>query len=166
MSTYRIRCNGCGINFCSDCKVEPYHLGMTCAQYKKEKTQKKCRFCGCNIKRDNVNFCSKKVCKNQARQCCAAFLEGCGHPCYGYNGEAEHPPCLHEECVAKNEELTLGDNADTYCVICYVQGLGEKAVVHLECKHTFHRDCLVNRLNRRWDGLAINFKYAKCPSCN
>lgn len=30
MSQHRIRCNGCGNNFCSSCKSEPYHLGKTC----------------------------------------------------------------------------------------------------------------------------------------
>lgn len=30
----------------------------------------------------------------------------------------------------------------------------------------FHMDCLRNRLNRRWDGLAISLKFANCPSCN
>lgn len=27
-------------------------------------------------------------------------------------------------------------------------------------------DCIKDRVNRRWDGLAISLKYAKCPSCN
>lgn len=31
MSMHRIRCNECGNNFCKSCKVEPYHLGKTCA---------------------------------------------------------------------------------------------------------------------------------------
>lgn len=128
MSKFRIRCNNCGNNFCSKCKLEPYHLGLTCTQYEKEKNAKKCRFCGANIRNQMVNHCSKRVCKNEARKCCTKFLD-CGHPCYGYNNEEEHPPCLHEDCVAKNEDLTLGENADSFCVVCYVQGLGEKPVV-------------------------------------
>jgi hypothetical protein len=83
--------------------------------------QKKCRFCQCNIKNTSkVNYCSKRDCKNQSRQCCTAFLEKCGHPCYGYNLEVAHAPCLHEDCVAKDEEATHGDNADSFCVVCYV----------------------------------------------
>lgn len=31
MATYRVRCNECEINFCASCKVEPYHIGKTCA---------------------------------------------------------------------------------------------------------------------------------------
>ena len=27
-------------------------------------------------------------------------------------------------------------------------------------------DCIRKRINDRWDSLAINLKYAKCPSCN
>lgn len=100
-----------------------------------------------------------------ARTCCSQFKE-CGHPCYGYGYELTHPPCLHEECVAKNEELTLGENADAFCVICYVSGLGEKPVIQLDCKHIFHLDCLRQKLFRRWNGLAISVKYACCPSCN
>jgi len=45
MATYRVRCNECGINFCTSCKEEPYHLGKTCDQFSKEKNAKKCRFC-------------------------------------------------------------------------------------------------------------------------
>lgn len=165
MSLYRVRCNECGINFCKSCKVEPYHLGKTCAQYEKEKNAKKCRFCGCIVNNRGANLCNKKACKNEARKCCASFKE-CGHPCYGYGHEKAHPPCLNEECVAKNEDLTLGENADSFCVICYVQGLGEKPVVQLDCKHIFHMDCLRQRMKGRWDGLAINLKFAKCPFCN
>ena len=58
------------------------------------------------------------------------------------NNERAHPPCLNEECVAKNEELTLGENSESFCTICFVQGLGEKPVVALKCKHIFHSQCL------------------------
>lgn len=27
-------------------------------------------------------------------------------------------------------------------------------------------DCIRQRVNNRWEGLAINLKYANCPSCN
>jgi hypothetical protein len=80
---------------------------------------KKCRFCGANLRNDKSNHCSKKACKNEARKCCTQFLE-CGHPCYGYNNEKAHAPCLHEECVAKDEAKTLSENADSYCAVCYI----------------------------------------------
>jgi IBR domain, a half RING-finger domain len=46
MSSNRVRCPECGINFCVGCKAEPYHLGLNCQQYEKQKNAKKCRFCG------------------------------------------------------------------------------------------------------------------------
>lgn len=30
---FRVRCHTCENVFCSDCKVEPYHVGFTCQQY-------------------------------------------------------------------------------------------------------------------------------------
>lgn len=32
MAAYRIRCNACGKNFCTQCNAEPYHTGKTCDQ--------------------------------------------------------------------------------------------------------------------------------------
>jgi len=166
MSEYRVRCPECQNNFCSSCKEEPYHLGETCAQFKRNKEKKKCRFCGANLRNEKVNHCSKRACKNEAKKCCGSFLD-CGHPCYGYNNERVHAPCLHEDCVAKDERATtLGDNSESYCSVCYVQGLGEKSVIQLACKHVFHMDCIRTRLHKRWDGLAISLKYAFCPNCN
>lgn len=185
MSANRVRCNECGNNFCISCKVEPYHLGKTCAQYEKEKNAKKCRFCLAVLKpNQRGGVCSKRECKQMAWRCCSQFL-ACGHGCYGGGNEQVHPPCLHEECVAKDESHTLGENADSFCVICYVQGLGEKAVVQLGCKHIFHQDCLQRRIQQKWyqnqfggfggaaaqnppdaNANAISLKFAHCPSCN
>lgn len=47
----------------------------------------------------------------------------CGHPCGGFKGEKECLPCINEECVDKNPELTLEKKGDDYCVICYSEGL-------------------------------------------
>ncbi len=128
MSEYRVRCPECANNFCSKCKVEPYHVGKTCGQYEMEKNMRKCRFCGCNIRIRDINHCSKRACKNESRKCCVKSLD-CGHPCFGYHGEATHAPCLHEDCVSKDEQPTLGENADSFCSICYISGLGEKSVI-------------------------------------
>ena len=106
-----------------------------------------------------------------------AFLP-CGHGCYGCSNETEHPPCLHEECVAKDEQKTLGENSDSFCVICYVQGLGEKPVVQLGCKHIFHHECIQRKVMQRWNqqpaagvapdpnAMAISLAFSQCPSCN
>lgn len=120
MSMYRVRCPECQKNFCSQCKEQPYHIGKTCAQFKKDKEAKKCRFCGVSLRENShSNICAKKNCKKEAKNCCKAFLD-CDHPCYGYDGEKEHPSCLHEDCVAKDEKKTLEQNADSFCTICYV----------------------------------------------
>jgi hypothetical protein len=140
MSQNRIRCNECEKNFCRKCMVEPYHIGATCAQHEKQKNQRKCKFCQCNI-RGNKVVCTKRRCKYQMGQCCATLLE-CGHACAGQNWEPQHPPCLHEDCVKKDEGPTLGENVDSFCSICYTEGLGEKPVVALGCKHIFHANCL------------------------
>ena len=50
MSANRVRCPDCGNNFCIKCKAEPYHLGKNCQQHEKDKTAKKCRFCGVPLK--------------------------------------------------------------------------------------------------------------------
>lgn len=34
-------------------------------------------------------------------------IHHCGHYCCGFAGEKECIPCLNEECVEKNPELTL-----------------------------------------------------------
>ena len=102
MSQYRVRCPECEKNFCSSCGEEPYHLGKTCIQHQKDKEAKKCRFCGGVLKSKRSATCGKKECANQARKCCKKDLP-CSHPCYGYTNETVHPPCLHEECVAKDE---------------------------------------------------------------
>ena len=48
----------------------------------------------------------------------------CGHFCHGFAGEPVCLPCLHEECVNQNPDLTLANNEDSYCSICYTSGLG------------------------------------------
>lgn len=54
---------------------------------------------------------------------CEKLLE-CGHPCCGFKDEENCMPCLNEECVNKDESLTFGNNVDSYCTICYTEGLG------------------------------------------
>jgi len=85
----------------------------------------------------------------------------CGHPCNGFAGEPECMPCLQEECVAKHQ-LTLDVGADEYCAICYIQGLGEKPCIQLECKHIFHLDCILFRLKKKWPGPRMVFNFLDC----
>ena len=41
MANYRIKCNECQKNFCTQCKSEPYHVGKNCDQAH----ARACRFC-------------------------------------------------------------------------------------------------------------------------
>ena len=38
----RIRCSACEKNFCSKCKISPYHIGFTCEELKRHKEAVKC----------------------------------------------------------------------------------------------------------------------------
>ena len=92
-------------------------------------------------------------------------LHECGHPCSGFRGEEVCLPCLDENCVDKAPELTLSENADSYCVICYVSALGEQPSIQLGCKHIFHVDCLLSRLEKKFAGPRITFLFATCANC-
>lgn len=41
----RIFCPNCEKVYCMECKLEPYHMGMNCFEYKQSLLTKKCRFC-------------------------------------------------------------------------------------------------------------------------
>ncbi len=87
------------------------------------------------------DVCRKPDCMDLMNKSCDK-VHGCGHACNGFAGEQICLPCLHEDCVAKDQQKTLGSNADSYCIICYTQGLGEAPSVQLTCKHIFHVDCI------------------------
>ncbi|KAN0033561.1 hypothetical protein ACTFIV_000022 [Dictyostelium citrinum] len=42
---FRFRCPQCSCVFCTECKIQPYHLGYTCAQFQIYSSSKHCRFC-------------------------------------------------------------------------------------------------------------------------
>lgn len=48
----------------------------------------------------------------------------CLHSCCGFKDEEKCLPCLHEDCVKVDESKTMGCNIDSYCMICYTEGLG------------------------------------------
>jgi E3 ubiquitin-protein ligase MYCBP2 len=74
-------------------------------------------------------------------------------------------PCLNEECVDKDPQLTLGKKADDYCIICFTQGLGEMPCIQLECKHIAHLSCTLTKLRKRWPGPRIVFSFMDCSEC-
>ena len=71
--------------------------------------------------------------------------KGCGSSCGGLR-------CL--QCSGE---------ADDYCTICFVEGLGAAPAVELtSCGHLFHESCLREQISRRWGGRAsIDFGFLK-----
>lgn len=109
------------------------------------------------------DVCRKQECINAMNHTCDK-VKACGHPCYGFRDEAICLPCLHPDCADQNEDLK-GANAEEYCSICYVEGLGAKPAVRLDCKHIFHVDCVMEKIKKRWPGPRIVFGFLDCSSC-
>jgi len=65
VGNYRVRCLVCQKVFCGCCRADPYHLGLTCDQYKHSIQAVKCRFCGDEITgtRDSGKKTSTKLSK-------------------------------------------------------------------------------------------------------
>ena len=61
MALYRIRCNECHKNWCTNCRAQPYHFGKTCIQNE----YKECRFCQGDVLELNTGHghAFKFVCK-------------------------------------------------------------------------------------------------------
>jgi E3 ubiquitin-protein ligase MYCBP2 len=98
----------------------------------------------------------------------------CGHRCGGFKDEEKCLPCLNEDCAKKGAEeeerkgeigLFDGVNADTYCTICHISGLGAEPAVQLGCGHIFHFNCVKNLLEKKWVTPRITFNFMNCPSC-
>lgn len=152
MSKYRVRCQACQGNFCSECRTQPYHIGMTCEAKAAHVAARKCRFCDTELKgRGNradgtlADVCAKKECKYLKSLSCDKRL-ACGHPCRGFRNEGKCLPCLDPECKDKVVGLLADTDADTFCSICWVSGLGAEPCVMLECKHVFHLGCILKQL--------------------
>lgn len=152
MSKCRVRCRDCNKNFCSQCDIEPYHLGYSCEAWKEYQDAVKCRFCGDAILQQLEGLgeafkdvCHKAECQSQIAESCVKMKE-CGHACKGFNGEEECLPCLNAECVKLNPELTNECDEDEYCIICYATGLGDQPSVQFGCKHMFHVECIMEKI--------------------
>ena len=105
MSKYRVRCGQCSKNFCSKCKVEPYHQGKTCEQHKEFKEARKCRYCWLQLTEPSLianpafmDVCRAPACLENVKKSCEKILP-CGHYCCGFKDERICLPCLNEECV-------------------------------------------------------------------
>ena len=163
----RCRCGFCRKDFCKECKVMPYHLGKTCEEYKYHEKAKKCRFCDTEIKGFNMgpddDVCNQSECRQRYMISCKKKLR-CGHKCFGVNGESSCPPCLDRECNQFGGQFD--QDKDSYCPICYTEGLGSSPIVVTSCGHYMHYACIKKRLETKWIGPKITFNHCLCPSCN
>ena len=166
---HRCRCGFCRKDFCinKDCMAMPYHLGLTCEEFKHKQEAKKCRFCDKEIKNFNRgpddDICNEQECRERYMISCKKRLP-CGHKCFGVNGEMKCPPCIDNEC--KSFAGQYGQNKDDFCIICYSEGLGSSPIVALSCGHYLHYLCIKKRLETKWIGPKITFNHCICPSCN
>merc|ERR1719204_180250 len=170
---YRFRCpkSSCKAVFCSGCGVEPYHIGYTCAEYKKYLSSAKCRFCEKTITAENQaqkdftlksgldNVCNAPECLEKRRWSCD-LKHPCGHNCIGLMGH-ECIPCLDPECCPPSADVTDED----FCNICWVDPLRAAPCVELECGHFFHFMCLWQKIDRKWPAVRITFGFLNCPLC-
>lgn len=165
LSKHRVYCPDCKTDCCKTCNEKPYHYSFTCEQYEEEVKYDRCRFCNQHIEKGR-KICNEQECRQKNNQYCQTKL-GCGHFCFGMNGDAMHPPCLDPICVANDKDnKTLGEDKDAFCNICWCEALGDKPIIYLDCKHIFHKECLHKLYNEKWGDGFINFKFAHCPSCN
>jgi len=173
---YRVRCHGCQGNFCTGCKVAPYHLGRTCAQQLSFGEGHNCRWCSEQLTLANTDkaaeaagvlSCTSAECRPLFAGCCKTKL-ACGHQCYGTSEDDEakiHPPCLHDDCVAKNPDSAKACASDL-CPVCWVGELGTAPVVQLgTCGHFVHADCVATKIEKRWPSVRITFGFLDCATC-
>jgi IBR domain, a half RING-finger domain/C2 domain len=176
--TNRFRCRDCHYEFCLSCKLSPYHLGMTCAEYKSFKVAPKCRFCECRLldrhRMENPaspvirDVCNDDACVKKASQVCLQF-SSCGDPahfCPGVHGESKCPPCLlsGDACAGERAQAGVVVDGKDLCGICCVEELRSAPVILLKCKHMFHEECVRNRIIAG-SGRRITFGHVSCPLC-
>jgi len=168
----RVRCRECQCVFCAQCKERPYHLGFTCSEAAVDREAQHCRFCSSQLTPANTpkhdpklpalsGVCTAAECQEKRAKACGVVLK-CAHPCAGVRDEKKHPPCLDPACAADSKQ---GQDASEFCNICWVEELGQAPVLQLDCGHMFHRQCILNQIDKRWPGTRITFGFLECPLC-
>lgn len=180
---FRLRCRECQQDFCANCKISPYHLGMNCEQYIEYQKAKKCRFCQSSLLPGQFaplssypalqNCCKNEVCIEIREMSCEKTLK-CSHYCGGGRGELKCLPCLEEECIEKlssNDQKTSitlipSQNKHDFCPICWVSQLGDEPSIQLiKCGHIVHLKCAQKVIQTRWNTAHIHFAFQNCPLC-
>jgi len=90
MAKFRVRCATCTENFCTNCKIMPYHINMTCEEAATKKAAVKCRYCWDMMDQPDLtrprafqDVCKKKDCVDLMNMACDKF-HPCNHVCKGY----------------------------------------------------------------------------------
>ncbi|KAL6054132.1 E3 ubiquitin-protein ligase highwire [Balamuthia mandrillaris] len=104
--------------------------------------------------------CNSVECQLKNRASCRRLLP-CNHPCGGIRDESSCLDCLQPSC----QRDPSAQRADDYCVICYVESLGEAPCIQLECGHVFHFNCVKNKIRNGWPGSRITFGFLDCALC-
>ncbi|CAD8076897.1 unnamed protein product [Paramecium primaurelia] len=145
----RFICKQCKTEQCKQCNAVPFHIGMTCQQYKTNQQANKCILCDfpCEGK-----VCNQEDCQKRIQKLCQKTLD-CGHNCNGVKGEE----CLCLRC-SKQEP-------DDYCNMCFTEALKSAPCIKTECGHIFHEECIMKKLDAKWNGPRIVFQYCTCPLC-
>ena len=109
-----------------------------------------------------AEICKNVECLNLYKFSCKKLLK-CNHLCYGTIGELKCSPCLQKKC--ENYQNIFNQDQDSNCIIC-LEKLTTGPLILLDCKHYFHRQCLLLRLISRWNGNRITFSHVFCSLCN
>ena len=156
----RFRCRGCSTEFCSKCKLTPYHLGRVCNL----PPAPSCRFCKTvkNYKNDEDRLADKLdnafVCSN----CTSPFQDIC-------NKSKDLDCILHKNhtgsCISVNAE-----GSSDFCTICFSEDLyTEPCIAMSSCSHVFHYNCFVKQIetgkNENTKRNRLNYSHCLCGVC-
>ena len=50
--------------------------------------------------------------------------------------------------------------------MCGINRLKNSPIIRLKCSHYFHYDCVIHRLEKKWNTNEVNLTFTKCPICN
>ena len=109
-----------------------------------------------------ANVCGKAECQEKSALACTREHLPCHHQCDGIKGEKVCLPCLVPDC-AQNTSRTSNES---FCNICWVEGLGQAPCIQLVCGHVFHFTCMQTKLGKGWPSARITFHFLSCPLCN
>ncbi len=160
----RFRCRECNTEFCSQCKVTPYHVDKTCEQFFDLQHSVCCRFCDVKLETNEekaIRICNTNLDCQAKKKIANTTTLPCGHLSCGIKNETKPMPCLQPDCLPPN----ANQSAQDFCNICYVEALEQAPCVQLECGHVFHFECIKKKVEKKWTGARITFGFCNCPLC-